>query len=301
MGCFSLPRHLFCFVYSNVVSCSNVACRACLCGAFREDAQRFSLARVLIANALESASTIFCFPVLLLLFSVLCLVQVVHVWLASIAVVDMVGSMRAPSSDEAHKELTFPPLMPGTVASSWQAALGYLRSSRTRYVIINAKNGLGNRIRALASAMSVAEYVRRPVLLIWVRDLHLNCSFSKMFDQPLPFAILEEEIPLENLTMAEFQVRGMGRTVGIPSCRRIGDVVLASRALLRSRPRRGVSLRPIPPPCLRRTGVQLYEARARRAEGRVRGRRPRPAPLFPICLRHEPRHGRVAKCVGCVG
>ena len=241
-------------------------------------------------------------PVLLLLFSVLCLVQVVHVWLANMAVVDMVGSMRAPSSDEAHKELTFPPLMPGTIASSWQAALGYLRSSRTRYVIINAKNGLGNRLRALASAMSVAEYVRRPVLLIWVRDLHLNCSFSTMFDQPLlPFAILEEEIPLENLTMAEFQVRGMGRTVGIPSCRRIGDVVLASRALLRSRPRRGVSLRPIPPPCLRRTGVQLYEARARRAEGRVRRRRPRPSPLLPICLRHEPRDGRVAKCVGCVG
>ena len=57
--------------------------------------------------------------------------------------------------------------------------------------------------------MSVAEYVQRPVLLIWVRDLHLNCSFSAMFDQPLPFALLEEDIPLDNLTTADFQASAM--------------------------------------------------------------------------------------------
>ena len=39
------------------------------------------------------------------------------------------------------------------------AALGLLRRSRRKYVIVDAKHGLGNRLRALASAMSVAAAV----------------------------------------------------------------------------------------------------------------------------------------------
>ena len=43
----------------------------------------------------------------------------------------------------------------------WQAALASLSSSRRRYVIIDAKNGLGNRLRAVASAMAVARAIGR--------------------------------------------------------------------------------------------------------------------------------------------
>ena len=39
------------------------------------------------------------------------------------------------------------------------AALELLRRSRRKYVIVDAKHGLGNRLRALASAMSVAAAV----------------------------------------------------------------------------------------------------------------------------------------------
>ena len=46
----------------------------------------------------------------------------------------------------------------------------------------------------------------RPVLLIWVSDLHCNCSYRRLFAQPLPFALLDEEIPRANLTDDEFQV-----------------------------------------------------------------------------------------------
>merc|ERR1712138_209151 len=84
-------------------------------------------------------------------------------------------------------------------ATGWEAALAMLRSSST-------KNGLGNRMRALASAMSVAAALGRPVLLIWVSDLHCNCSYRRLFAQPLPFALLDEEIPRANLTDDEFQV-----------------------------------------------------------------------------------------------
>ena len=91
-------------------------------------------------------------------------------------------------------------------ATGWEAALAMLRSSSTKYVLVDAKNGLGNRLRALASAMSVAAALGRPVLLIWVSDLHCNCSYRRLFAQPLPFALLDEEIPRANLTDDEFQV-----------------------------------------------------------------------------------------------
>ena len=91
-------------------------------------------------------------------------------------------------------------------ATGWEAALAMLRSSSTKYVLVDAKNGLGNRMRALASAMSVAAALGRPVLLIWVSDLHCNCSYRRLFAQPLPFALLDEEIPRANLTDDEFQL-----------------------------------------------------------------------------------------------
>ena len=91
-------------------------------------------------------------------------------------------------------------------ATGWEAALAMLRASSTKYVLVDAKNGLGNRLRALASAMSVAAALGRPVLLIWVSDLHCNCSYRRLFAQPLPFALLDEEIPRANLTDDEFQV-----------------------------------------------------------------------------------------------
>ena len=74
-----------------------------------------------------------------------------------------------------------------------------------RYVIVDAKNGLGNRLRALCSAMSVAASIHRPVLLIWHPDLHCNCSFDRLYSSPLPFALLSEEIPRANLTSTWFQ------------------------------------------------------------------------------------------------
>mmetsp|Transcript_8608 Transcript_8608/g.18732 ORF Transcript_8608/g.18732 Transcript_8608/m.18732 type:complete len:480 (+) Transcript_8608:481-1920(+) len=91
-------------------------------------------------------------------------------------------------------------------SEGWVGALELLRSSPRPYVVVNAKNGLGNRLRALASAMAVAEALNRPVMLIWVPDLHCNCGFRTLFAEPLRFVLLEEEIPQQNLTESMFQV-----------------------------------------------------------------------------------------------
>ena len=94
----------------------------------------------------------------------------------------------------------------GSTTDGVFAALELLRRSHRKYVIVDAKNGLGNRLRALVSAMSVAAALQRPVMLVWVSDLHCNCSFRNLFSPPLPFALLEEALPRTNMTAEQFQV-----------------------------------------------------------------------------------------------
>ena len=108
----------------------------------------------------------------------------------------------------------------GPMHPSWVLALNMMRQSNQRYVVVHVKNGLGNRLRALASAMAVAAKLNRPVLLIWVPDLHCNCSFLQMFDQPLHFALLEEEMPRQVDTcmcMHKLRTLSLMRSAGMGS------------------------------------------------------------------------------------
>ena len=68
-------------------------------------------------------------------------------------------------------------------ASGVNALVAVLQRRETRrHLIIHVQYGLGNRLRALASAMSVAAARQMPMLVVWARDAHCNCSFSELFD-----------------------------------------------------------------------------------------------------------------------
>ena len=73
--------------------------------------------------------------------------------------------------------------------------LGRDRASRKSWLVVEVRNGLGNRLRALASAMAVARAERRPLLAVWVPDLHCNCSLRTLLAPPLPFALVETPPP----------------------------------------------------------------------------------------------------------
>lgn len=91
-------------------------------------------------------------------------------------------------------------------AGGWQAALSVLQSPRSaKHVIVDARYGLGNRLRAVASAMSVAAAANRPLLVVWVPDGHCNCSLRRLFASPLPFALLEQELPMASMQPELFQ------------------------------------------------------------------------------------------------
>lgn len=56
-----------------------------------------------------------------------------------------------------------------------------IKSSSKRAFFVHAQYGLGNRLRALGSAMAVAQVTGRVLVLIWEPDVHLNCRFSDLF------------------------------------------------------------------------------------------------------------------------
>lgn len=52
---------------------------------------------------------------------------------------------------------------------------------KPRAIFVHTQYGLGNRLRALGSAMAYAKETNRVVVLIWVPDHHLRCRFTDLF------------------------------------------------------------------------------------------------------------------------
>ncbi|MCA0930779.1 galactosyltransferase-related protein [Ruegeria profundi] len=71
-------------------------------------------------------------------------------------------------------------LQPVEETSEVTAPLG-LRIDRPR-LILDAQHGLGNRLRAIASAYAFAQVQDRELIIQWVRDEHCDCSFDSLFD-----------------------------------------------------------------------------------------------------------------------
>ncbi|KAI9018425.1 hypothetical protein DFJ74DRAFT_229317 [Hyaloraphidium curvatum] len=58
----------------------------------------------------------------------------------------------------------------------------YYHNSRQRWIIVHVQHGLGNRLRALASAMALARATTRSLRVIWGLDLHMPVKFGDLFD-----------------------------------------------------------------------------------------------------------------------
>lgn len=55
------------------------------------------------------------------------------------------------------------------------------QSKSKRALFVHAQYGLGNRLRALGSAMAIANVTGRVLVLIWEPDAHLDCTFNDLF------------------------------------------------------------------------------------------------------------------------
>lgn len=66
----------------------------------------------------------------------------------------------------------------------------FVTKSTRRRIYIDVQHGLGNRLRALASAAAVAEKTDRELVVIWVPDHHCECRLSDLYDYT--GAVIEE-------------------------------------------------------------------------------------------------------------
>lgn len=74
---------------------------------------------------------------------------------------------------------------------------------------INVKNGLGNRLRALASAYNIAQATNRQLILIWTSDFHCDAKFTQLFKLNYLFndvIIIEDEDNIEIIDAIEYKI-----------------------------------------------------------------------------------------------
>jgi len=66
-------------------------------------------------------------------------------------------------------------------APSGTPAAAMLAPRRAR-IFVDGQHGLGNRLRAIGSAASIAEATGRELVIVWQPDEHCDCRFSELFD-----------------------------------------------------------------------------------------------------------------------
>lgn len=93
----------------------------------------------------------------------------------------------AEVSDMLNRVYAVPLIFIEAMSSQSQRKLlrGLSHSTSKRAFFVHAQYGLGNRLRALGSAMAVANVTGRVLVLIWEPDVHLNCRFSDLFANDL--------------------------------------------------------------------------------------------------------------------
>lgn len=130
-------------------------------------------------------------------------------WCVAVLLVQLLIQYGVPRMRESkHKQRLKPPPedLQVAAANGGDALLRALNETTQRCIVVAVSYGLGNRLRALASAMAVAAASGRPLVIIWVSDAHCGCSARHIFAGPLPFAIVEEQIPLDAFSSRAFQV-----------------------------------------------------------------------------------------------
>lgn len=78
---------------------------------------------------------------------------------------------------------------------------------RPRAFFVHAQYGLGNRLRALGSAMAFARKTDRVLVLIWVPDQHLNCKYTDLFVSNDEFVISDGFVDDEEWPFRKYSLK----------------------------------------------------------------------------------------------
>lgn len=89
------------------------------------------------------------------------------------------------------KDMQTPYLIELANLASW------LPSSSEKLLIIHVMHGLGNRLRALASALALARLHNMKVILVWPWDEHMKANFTSLFVQPREVCHIVQSLQVE--------------------------------------------------------------------------------------------------------
>ena len=96
-----------------------------------------------------------------------------------------VADIRAPIVPADHARLVWSE----EAIAAFDAVAPKISTPRSR-IFIDAQHGLGNRMRAIGSAASIAEKTDRELVVVWQPDVHCDCKFEDLFDYD--GAVIEE-------------------------------------------------------------------------------------------------------------
>ena len=103
---------------------------------------------------------------------------------------DLTHGFRPVTLRDLHAPPSDPPLPHGTTAFTAQTVADFTALAtkgpavllRRPKLFIDAQHGLGNRLRAVASAGSIAWATGRELVIIWQPDAHCACSYDDLFE-----------------------------------------------------------------------------------------------------------------------
>jgi hypothetical protein len=68
------------------------------------------------------------------------------------------------------------------IETPYQEFISIFNTLHRPVVYVDAQHGLGNRLRAIGSAASIAKSIGREIIVVWQADHHCECEFSDLFD-----------------------------------------------------------------------------------------------------------------------
>ena len=74
---------------------------------------------------------------------------------------------------------------------SWDRIMRLLRADTSGFIVLDARGDLSERLRAIGSALAVAEGIDRSLVVIWRSDADCSCRLRQLLAPPLSFALLE--------------------------------------------------------------------------------------------------------------
>ena len=131
-----------------------------------------------------------------------------------------------------------------------KASLGKILDMKKKasVLVVEARAGLGNRIRVIASATCLAQQTKRELIIVWKKDPHANCTFAELFQSSIiattldlkPYFMREADtlfydydtvpyMPIDGTSPKHIYVRSGYVLTTSPECSDLGAVVRSLR------------------------------------------------------------------------